>query len=98
MAELSKTAIFPNPRCKQMLLTASAKALRICMFYPDPELSFSHIHEKSASVSHREIIFCTTLWPNLKLKWNAILGQNFSFKAVLLNSPNSDFPDFIKKL
>ena len=34
-----------NPRCKQMLLSASAKALKICMFFPDPELSFLHIHD-----------------------------------------------------
>ena len=28
-------------RCKQVLLSASAKALKICMFYPDPGLSFN---------------------------------------------------------
>ena len=34
-----------NPRCKQMLLSASAKGLKICMYYPDPELSFLCIHK-----------------------------------------------------
>ena len=30
---------------KQKLLSASAKALKVCMYYPDPMLSFEQIHE-----------------------------------------------------
>ena len=32
-------------RCKQLLLSASAKALKCCMYYPDPTLSYEKIHE-----------------------------------------------------
>ena len=36
---------YSTPRCKQKLLSASAKALNICMFCPDPGLSFNCIQE-----------------------------------------------------
>ena len=31
--------------CKQLLLSTSARALKCCMYYPDPMLSFEIIHE-----------------------------------------------------
>ena len=34
-----------NSNLKQLLLSASARALKICMYHPDPFLSFKKIHE-----------------------------------------------------
>ena len=38
-------------RCKQLLLSASAKALKCCMYDPDPTLSYEKIHEMNNRAS-----------------------------------------------
>ena len=39
------TLAFPKNSLKQSLLSASTKALKLCMYYPDPYTSFIKIHE-----------------------------------------------------
>ena len=67
----------------------------------------THIHakntplpKKSASVSHRELKFCTTFWLYLKLKCNASLGLNLPSRQFycLKKAKLQIFSDLIKKV